>query len=275
MMNLGLVRRAWLETRGATVTFGMCALLVATLLHFALPRFQKNIEGMQQMASRMTSLNNIRSAMLGTDVSDAPGREIAAAVAWSHPFFLALVFAHIVTVSTRVPAGEADKGTLDVLLGLPISRWELFISETVMMVITSLIVMGMALVGSRIGNSFAPEGMTPELAKVVPALGNQFALVIAVGALGMLSSTMTDRRMRAVAAVLIVLVASLLLNYLQLLWEPAKRISFLSLLNYYRPIGTLRTGEWAWKDIGILMGIAGVLWVSAGVWFSRRDLSTT
>jgi ABC-type transport system involved in multi-copper enzyme maturation permease subunit len=275
MMNLGLVRRAWLETRGATLTFGVCALLVAMLLHFALPRFQKNIEGMQQMASRMTNLNNIRSAMLGTDVSDAPGREIAAAVAWSHPFFLALVFAHIVTVSTRVPAGEADKGTLDVLLGLPVSRWELFISETVMMIITSLVVMGFALVGSRIGNSFAPEGMTPELSRVLPALGNQFALILAVGAFGMLSATMTDRRMRAVAAVLIVLVASLLLNYLQLLWEPAKRISFMSLLNYYRPIGTLRTGEWAWKDIGILAGIAGVLWVSAGVWFSRRDLSTT
>ncbi|HLO39385.1 MAG TPA: ABC transporter permease subunit [Phycisphaerales bacterium] len=276
MINLGLVRRAWLETRGATLTFGVCGLLVATLLHFALPRFQKSIEVPSVAASRISSnLSSIRSAMLGTDVSDAPGREIAAAVAWSHPFFLALVFAHIVTVSTRVPAGEADKGTLDVLLGLPVSRWELFISETVVMIFTAGMVLLLALIGSRIGNHFAPEGMTPGLGAVAPALGNLFVLTLAVGAVGMLSATVTDRRMRAVAAVLIVIVASLLLNYLQLLWEPAKRLSFLGLLNYYRPIWSLRTGEWAWRDIGILCGIAGTLWVGAGVWFSRRDLSTT
>lgn len=275
MINLGLLRRAWLETRGTTLTFGVCALLVATLIHFALPKFQKNLEAFQIPASRLANLTNIRNAMLGTDVSNAGGREIAAGVAWSHPFFLALVFAHVITVCTRVPAGEVDKGTMDVLVGLPVSRWQLFMSETVMWVTTSAAVILLGVAGSRIGNSFAPEGMTPPFGDVLKVAVNLLLLDMAVGSIAMLAAVSTDRRMRAVAAVLLVVVASLVINYLRLLWEPAKEVSFLSLLNYYRPIGPLRDGAWPAKDMAVLGGVIVVVWTFAGVWFARRDLSTT
>ncbi|GMV25866.1 MAG: hypothetical protein AMXMBFR58_18970 [Phycisphaerae bacterium] len=275
MVNLGLIRRAWLEMRGPTIAFGLAAMVVSTMIHFALPRFQKSLEAFQLPASRLMNLNNLRSAMLGTDVSNAAGREIAAGVAWSHPFFLALVFAHIITVCTRVPAGEVDKGTMDVLLGLPVSRLQLFVSETIAAVGTSCMVIVLSVIGSRIGNSMAPEGMTPDLGRVVMVAAVLMLLVAAVGAIAMLFSTITDRRMRAVAAVLMVVVASLLLNYLGLIWEPAKKAVFLSLLNYYRPIGPLGQGAWPLRDMAVLGGIAGAVWLAAGAWFSRRDLSTT
>lgn len=275
MLNSGLLRRAYLETRWTTLVFGVCVLLISTLLHFALPRFQKNLEAFQLPAARLTNLNNIRNAMLGADVSNAGGREIAAGVAWSHPFFLALIFAQVITVCTRVPAAELDRGTMDVLLGLPVSRSQLYFSETAVCLATSAVVVGLAVAGSRIGNAMAPAGMAPDLPPVLIIAVNLLLLNAAVGAFAMGCSAVLGRRMHAVAAVLIVVVGSLLINYLRLLWEPARHIAFLSILDYYRPIIPLRDGHWPWKDMAVLGGTSLALWAAAGAWFFRRDLSTT
>jgi hypothetical protein len=50
---------------------------------------------------------------------------------------------------------------------------------------------------------------------------------------------------------------------------------FMSILDYYKPLAILRTGEWQWRDMGILGGTALTLWIVTGVIFSRRDVTTT
>ncbi len=284
MLNAGLMRRAWMETRGTTIALGLFVCVIAMLLNFVLPRFQKNLEGMQLSPGRMPmippkmmeSLNSVRSAMLGTDVAGANGREIAAGIAWSHPFFLAIIFAHGIAVCTRVAAGEIDKGTMDVLLGLPVSRWEVFLSESVVWIAGGVGVIGMGLLGSRIGNRMAPPGMTPDLWRMGMVAGNLLLLYTCIGSFTLVCAAIGDRRMRAVAIVVVAVIASLVLNYLGLLWEPAKKLTFLSFLYYYRPIlGPLVNGRWIPEHMAALGGASVVLWVAAGVWFARRDLSTT
>jgi hypothetical protein len=46
------------------------------------------------------------------------------------------------------------------------------------------------------------------------------------------------------------------------------------MLQYFRPIFILKEGTVPWKDMGVLFGLAVVLWTGAGVAFARRDLST-
>jgi hypothetical protein len=47
------------------------------------------------------------------------------------------------------------------------------------------------------------------------------------------------------------------------------------MLNYYRPFEVLSKGEWPVRNLLILGGVCGVLWVTAGVIFARRDVTTT
>lgn len=274
-----------METRGVTAVFGVCTALIAMLLNFAIPRFQGNIEQMKwsmmqppggASSQMMETISTIRSAILGTDVIGAGGREAATAMAWSHPVFFALIFAHGITLFTRVPAGEVDKGTMDVLLGLPVSRWQVFLSESIVSLVSGVLVIGMGLLGSRIGNSFAPAGMTPDLWRMGMVSVNLLFLYAVVAAVGSLCAGICDRRMRAVGAVLVFVVGSLMLNVLGPFWEPARDFKFLSMLDYYRPIrGPLVNGVWLWGDLAVLGISAVVVWTAAGVWFSRRDLSTT
>jgi ABC-2 type transport system permease protein len=270
-MNVGLIRKAARELWGTTLVFGLAMFAICALLAFALPRFQQQIFG---KIANMPFLQDMRSAMLGTDVGNANGPEVPYGIAWSHPVLLAIFWAHAIICCTRVPAGEVDKGTIDVLLGLPVSRWQVYVSETVSWLGSAAIVLMLAVLGSLIGMRFAPPDLRLELSRLLIVIANLFALYAAVGAFAWLMSSLSDRRGRAVTAVLIVVVASFFLNYLALLWPAAGSVQFLSVLNYYRPVFPLRSGDWPWKDIGILLGSAMVLWTAGGVVFARRDLST-
>ena len=73
----------------------------------------------------------------------------------------------------------------------------------------------------------------------------------------------------------VVVVASFLLNYLGQFWAVLERVAWMSVLRYYRPLGALKDGMWAWGDVAVLMALAVVFWVAAGVVSARRDLSTT
>jgi hypothetical protein len=74
--------------------------------------------------------------------------------------------------------------------------------------------------------------------------------------------------------VFVIVVASFLLNYLAQFWEPAQKFAPLGMLRYYRPLFIFRDGAWPWRDIVILLGAGALLWITGGIIFARRDLST-
>src|SRR5260370_22519180 len=127
-MNRGLLIRAFREMWPTTLLIGLILLGVEALFAFILPKFGAQF-GQEWL--QMDFARGILQAMLGAEISDRIGPQMFQAMAWVHPVPLALTWAHALLCCTRVPAGEVDRGTADVLLGLPVSRWELFLSETV------------------------------------------------------------------------------------------------------------------------------------------------
>jgi multisubunit Na+/H+ antiporter MnhB subunit len=94
----------------------------------------------------------------------------------------------------------------------------------------------------------------------------------------MLFATLSDRRVRAVLAVVILTVSSVLVSFLYLLDKSlafTKQIAFLSVMEYYRPIGILMEGQIPWRNLGILGGITAGLWILTAIILSRRDVTTT
>lgn len=273
MMNVGLIRRSIRETWLTTAMFAGALCLCAGLLNYALPRFQARMS-----MGRMTVppfIERVRSVILGVDTVGMSPTEIAAGIAWSHPVVLAVLWAHAIVFCTRVPAAEVERGTIDVLLGLPVSRWQLYISESLVWLASAAALLLAAAAGSRFGNSLIDPDLRPDPGKLAVVQVNLLALYLAVGAGAWLASTLVDRRGRAVLAVLIVVLGSFLLNYLALLWPEVERLNAFSLLHYYRPVFILRDGEWPWRNLAILGGLAAGLWTIGGIVMSRRDLSTT
>src|SRR5262245_42717610 len=134
-MNWGLLQRAFRESWATTLGFGLVLLGVEAALTFVLTKFGAQIS--QQM---LDFERRILQAMLGAEASDRIGPQMLQSIAWVHPVVLALLLAHAILFGTRVPAGEVDRGTVDVLLSLPVSRWQIFLSESFIWVMSAVTV---------------------------------------------------------------------------------------------------------------------------------------
>lgn len=271
-MNLGLIRKSFREIAGVTIGVGVFAMLVDGIITFVLARFQ------HQFSSQLLQLPFVQSmvaAMVGAENSPGPlGPEIFGGVPWVHPVVLAVVLGHAIVCCTRVPAGEVDRGTIDVLLGMPVSRWRVYISDTLVWVLAAAFVVAMVLAGNLIASQRIDPSMRQHPARSAMVATSLLALVLAVGAMASACSALSSRKGRAMGAVVGIVLASFLMNYLAQLWKPAHDVAFLSLFNYHKPLEILRTGAWPWRNLGVMLGSAAVFWAIGGAIFARRDLST-
>ena len=271
MINFGLLRRALREMFPTTLLCAGFLALISCVLAAVLPDFQARTLKSLFVSPAVLQLRNV---LLGMDASEGGVSDTAFAVAWSHPVVLILLLAQGVVACTRVPAGEIERGSLDMLLGLPISRRELFLSETMAWAIGGVLTLGAIYAGSFIGARFTLPEYRPHWGRLAMVLVNLGFVYAAVSAAGALASTLSDRRGRAVMVVLVVAVSSLLVNFLELIWESAKQFSFLSFLHYYVPVRMLMNGAWPVHDLVVLGSIALALWVAAWTVMERRALTT-
>jgi ABC-type transport system involved in multi-copper enzyme maturation permease subunit len=213
-------------------------------------------------------------AMLGINAGGPIGPEAFLAFVWVHPVVLALVWSHALVCCTRMPAGEIDHGTIDLTFTLPVTRWTILRSETLVWFAAGIVLLALGLAGNLTGSRYVPSSERADLARTLIVLGNLLCLYLAVGGLAWLVSAASNRRGVAITIVFLLLLASFLLNFLAPFWKLAERISFIGILDYYRPLYILRDGTVPWHDMGVLLVAAAVTWTAAGVVLSRRDICT-
>jgi ABC-2 type transport system permease protein len=270
-MNLGVMHKAAIEIWPTTLLCGVLLLGAEAVLAYVIPTFQAQFS---ESLMQIRFLQDFVGAMLGVRVGQRLGPEAFMAFPWVHPVVLALVWAHALLCCTRMPAGEVDRGTADVTMTLPVTRWNILVSETVVWLLAGLIVLALGLAGNELGGRYVETVHRPDRYRTLLVLANLFCLYLAVGGLSWLVCAASNRRGPAMTVVFVLLLASFLLNFLAQFWEFAERISFLGVLDYYRPLFILRDGTVPWRDIGILVGAAGAQWVAAGIVFDRRDVCT-
>src|SRR5262249_7467652 len=172
-INLGLIIRALRESWPMTLLLGLVLMAVEAALAFVLPKFGAQ---MSQEWLQMEFARGIMQAMLGTEIGNRIGPQMFQARAWGHPVPPALIGAHAFISCTRVPAAEVDRGTVDVLLSLPVSRWEVFFSETIVWLACGALLLGAALAGNLLGSVALPLSQRPEISGLGIVLFNFFCL---------------------------------------------------------------------------------------------------
>lgn len=161
-MMCGLLTKSLYEVWLSTLLFGFSLLAVTALLTYILPQIQ---EGLSGVLDEIPFVRSILTALLGTELGDEITARTMQAFLWVHPVVLALVWAHEITLCTRMPAGEIDRGTIDVLLGLPVSRRAVYFCESIVWLVSGLLIIVMGLLGHRIAAPAMPEEMRPELSR--------------------------------------------------------------------------------------------------------------
>jgi len=252
----------------------LLAILTAALVGFellfvlAMGEFAEEITGIWKVGF----IRRFIQVLVGADLFADLTPTTIMTVGLAHPLLYAFTWTLLLTTCTRVIAGEVDRGTADLLLTLPISRVATYASVSAVWALAGVVVSFAPLLGVWLGESLYPLSEPIELRRLWIPVINLFALYLAIGGAATLVSSAVSRRGQAVAIILAGLLGSFLLNILAQFWSPAKEISFLGLLHYYRPLVSVRAGEWPLGDIAVLVGIAGCCWLAGLWWFSRRDI---
>lgn len=270
-MSWGMIRKIFCETWLQLLAFGIGVLLFEALLSLLLPQ----LEGLlNQVLEALPFARVFMQALLGTEVGDEISSQSLRAIVWVHPTILALLWAQEIVFCTRVPAGEIDRGTIDVLLSWPVSRRGLFCCEAVVWLVSGLWMMVMLYVGHRLAGWFAPPSEPFPQQRVFVVLSNLYCVYIAVGGVAWLVSSVSDRRGRAVAAVFVLVLAPFLLNFLVQAWPAAEWLAPLNVLHYYRPARIIAGSGWPLGHMAVLLAVGVGSWLTALETFARRSICT-
>lgn len=262
------VREVWL----GTVLFSAALLAAMAVLTHVLPQIQMGIEN---AFAQIPFVRSMIAALLGVDASEELSAQLMQSILWLHPVVLALVWTHDISFCTRVPAGEIDRGTIDLLLGLPVSRRAVFGSETVVWLASGVFLLSCGACGHFGSALHIDPEFRPRPLAVLYVLLNLYCVYMFVGSVSFLVSASSDRRGLAMGIVFAIVVTSFLVNFLAPLWPPAKEVAWLSFMHYYQPAKILRTGEFPWRDALVLLSCTLIAWSAAGARLLSRDICTT
>ena len=267
----GLLRKTFVETWTQTLGFGAALAAITALLTQLLPQLQ---QGLNEFLSAMPFVREIFQALLGSTLGDQINPQALQAIVWVHPTVLAVLWAHAIVVGTRFPAGEIDRGTIDVLLSWPASRRKIFLCDAAVSWASGVWLMVMALAGHLLAVDDAPQSGAPSLPRLVVVLLNLYCVYLAVSGLAYLASAVSNRRGRAVGAVFSVVVASFLVSFLAQFWPPAEQLAPVCLLSYYQPAEILASGHGPLGDMALLAGTGLLSLTAACEIFARRNICT-
>jgi len=268
----GVLKKILHETLLGMVLFSLALLLVEVLLNLILPQI---LDQMDEMMARMPFMRDFVAALLGIDIEGEITAQLMQAFVWVHPTVLTLLWANETMFCTRFPAGEIDRGTIDVLLALPLSRRRIYLCETIVFLGGGALMIGAGAIGYAIGSQALPVENRPAFSLIGLILFNLYCLYLAVGGVAFLISSLSERRGRAVFTVFTIVMASFLINFLAQFWAPAEPFAFLSVVEYYQPAKILRSGMLPLGDIAVLLGIGAVAWLAGCEIGARRSICTT
>ena len=182
---------------------------------------------------------------------------------------LLLLIAAIAAGSGAI-AGEEDRGTLELLLSLPVSRTRVVLEKFFALAVESTglgLVLWLSLwVGAR------AVGMHIAATRLAAATAGAVALAVAYGAIALLVGCATGRRGLAIGLTSAAAVAAYLVNSLAPLVTALKPAQKLSPFYHYAVDNPLRTGL-APVHLLILVAIAAVAAAAAALAVRRRDLA--
>jgi ABC-2 type transport system permease protein len=181
---------------------------------------------------------------------------------------LALAFFPILTAAGAI-AGAEERGTIDVLLGNPVPRWQLVVGSFVSMALSLLGIL--AIMGALTQVTAVLMDVDLPWGNTAAAVLNMWPLCLLFGAVAMLCSAVFHRRALAIAVPAFLLFAMYLLDTLGRVSEDLEDIQPLSAFHYY---GSAIEDGIDWTHFAGLTAVALALTALAILAFRRRDIYT-
>jgi len=190
-------------------------------------------------------------------------------------YIAVLVGIYCIVTSTSTLAGEEDNGTLELIVAMPLSRWQILTAKAVALSVVVIFLMIIAAIGNAVllevikfdtQISVTPFGLFVSLISNLPlALG--FIMI------GLFLGTILPSRRMAATVMTVYFVLSYVGENLAGMVKSLEPIRYLSLFNYYNTTATIFSDGPQLSDVLTLLGIAAVFFILALICFKRRNIT--
>ena len=181
---------------------------------------------------------------------------------------LALAFFAILAGANTV-AGAEERGSIDVLLGNPLPRWQLVVGNFVATALSFLVILAIAGVLTWVTALLMDVDLT--LSTTAEAFVNIWPTGLFFGAVALLCSTIFHRRALAIAVPGFLLFAMFMMNVMGNVSEDLEYLQSYSVFYYY---GQVAVDGMDWTNFAGISALVVVLVGLAVLAFRRRDIYT-
>jgi len=194
-------------------------------------------------------------------------------IGYFHLIVQAALMAVAIGLTTQT-ASEIELHLVDLLMSRPVSRAWLVGRSVIALLVSTVAILGVMALGTWSGlHLFAPEGASwPEPRLVLSLLINLALLMLVWGSVALAIATLSRRRVTAISIAGLAALVTFLLDYLARVWDPMKKIAWISPFHYVRQMELVAGGTLAPRDIAVLGGITIAFIAIAFVVIARRDL---
>ena len=269
MKNVGVIfkRMLW-DSRIGILSWGIGLGLIAMAEITLYPSISEAFAGLTELLE-----SPFYKAFLGENANaeafTTPAGYISTYMLAFVPLYLAV---YAVLLGLGVIANEEERGTIDVLLGTPIPRWQVLVEKFAAVLVILLLVLLLNGIGAVIGVVLTPE-LDVSLARVVEGSISMLPLTLVMAAMALFFSTVLHSRNLAAGITGAIIIASYFTsNLAEVAKEALGTIKQFSFYSYYSPLQTMQNGI-VWNDFLILWVMVLALFGLSIFAFQRRDLA--
>ena len=271
MINYGIFRKTLADSMLTIVLASVGLIAFVILFVWAMLNMGQEL---MEFVSKLGFVKKIMEMSLGLSLEGEVSINMLFAVCFTHGVVLMTVWGVMIATVTRVTVGEVERGTADMLLTLPVSRAQVFVSTTAVWISIAALLSLCPIVGIWIAvQIFQPEEIV-ELSRYIAPTCNFFCLNVAIAAMSSLVGSIYDRRGLAVGTIVAIALVSVVLNFLEPFIDALESVMFLSFLNYFRPVDVVREGTFPVTQCLYLLAFAFSCWLAGMFIFRRKDIPT-
>jgi len=268
-MNAAIIRKTVRDCAGIYLRMLQAVIVFELLFIRAMGEFSQE---MSQLWLQQPMVRRMIQMLIGYDLATDLTPTSLMTIGLAHPLLFAFTWTFVIAITTRVLAGEVDRGTADLLLSLPVSRTQVYASVSIVWLFLGIPLNLGPLLGMWLGQRYFPLWKPIELQKLWYPTINLMCLYICIGCIATLYSSIAIRRGIAIGISMATVLFSLVIMFLAQFWRLPPAVMKLSLLNYYRPLLVIRSHEWPVRDMAVLLGVGLTAWIAGAIWFARRDV---
>lgn len=224
------------------------------------------------MADQMAGLAQIEFyKVLGIDMASFAGY-IASVVVQVVPIILGV---YVITISTGTLAGEEDNGTLELIVAMPLPRWQIVAMKSVALSIVLFFIVLIFGIGGSLTLSYIKSTIEVDVTPIqlfVAMLG-VYPAMLAFFSIGLFLGTFMPNRRLAVSVMTVFYIGSFLTKSIAGFITSLESIRYLSLFSYVNTTSSVFTEGIDIGNVLVLLAVAAVFFGLAVFTFQGRNIT--